>query len=509
MVSEIKSRFPQLAVKMNSVLAFSTTLHVVHHHALGSRNAHPRHRFRSRTLFSNQTMKINFPERNDKSAEYNQFADMLGGSKPIKKSPQQHSSGQASKQSAEDENTTLKENYSELNELLGPREGRFRRGIGKNGKSKGASSDKKDAIGARPHEAFQEIPEDPSVATEREKAASKQRAQAYAEMMELLGPPKGRFKKKETSFHITDSQVENETRSKKDDSSSSSVNNEMTDDEVRPVKKEAVTPEEEYALLETFLRGHKKSNKPRKGGRRFATPESIREGLVTEPWGTVYNLMPKKGRRARKEAPPKKGQKPFRFPDVINMSVESIEQSYWTLEKILDDEEADWQKEQNRIRATEEEKRKAKAQKKLLKKPKHPADSVPSDSSQVQERSKNPPTSNAQPVTKLEEPPRRPQSYISELSTQKRNNVIDVKHPEPKDSPGGNSENEGQPKPHLMSAPTRTANPANVDSDKPIETPHTSHEMHTDYLLLTDPKILVALPSQPNGSSNQMSTSDS
>ncbi len=162
-----------------------------------------------------------------------------------------------------------------------------------------------------------------------------------------------------------------ESTDKTSASSNDTKANEPQAQKIPELKKEAKTKEEEYALLESLLRkSGGRGNKPRKGGRRYATRETIIDGFVMDPWNTNFNLMPSKNAGKTKGSPPQKGQAPFKIPDKVYLDNAGVEQSYWALEQLLDDEEDDWQDAQEEKKKAEEEKRKAK----LLRKPAHPND---------------------------------------------------------------------------------------------------------------------------------------
>ncbi len=223
------------------------------------------------------------------------------------------------------------------------------------------------------------VPEiDESIIKAKELEEARERAQMYAQMTEYLGPPTNRFNNAEetTEAEETDTLEVNETSSR---STSDTTSNEPPDlphnssadnpTESEPMKTYAQTFEEEYELIETLLRGGAKSNLPRRGRRRkFPRNVLMDQAFITDPWNTNYNLMRKKSAQKRKALPSKRGPPSMRNPKYIEMSLDGIEQSYQVLEKILDDEERDWEREQERIEKIQAEKREAHQQRRAFKK---------------------------------------------------------------------------------------------------------------------------------------------
>lgn len=432
---------------MNTILSFTSAPVVTACKCLRISQKTSR-RLKSRPVapFSNSTMKLKVPASDENSDAYKQFSDMLGNPKHQEPSKSRNRFGNAAHQSDNVEDTGMenREDYEDLAELLGPREGRFRRGHDKTSPGKGAHIGPTATGLDIQKEPLSQEHVDPRVAAEREHANARKRAQAYTEMAELLGPPQGRFQAKAPSVRRHDNRPRQETKTHSIQSDGTHLSRPLDDqsqEEAPPLKKEARTAEEEYALFESLLRNNKGSKKLRKGGRQFATRETVLEGLVTDPWGTDYNLMPKKGVKMEKGAPPTKGQKPFKVPDTIEISEESIDQSYWTLEKLLDDEEADWQEEQKQLRAVDEEKRKAKAARRLLKKPAHPNDPAPSAVA--------PSETLTEPELVLDPPPRRPRDLSEKATAQDFTRIANI------DSTGASSVTLAEPERVLDPPPRR------------------------------------------------------
>lgn len=215
---------------------------------------------------------------------------------------------------------------------------------------------------------------------DKEFESARKLAQMYAEMEEHLGPPVEKYKRgsnvknkskstdrktvasNEPSLHSSSDILPSESQTSSENDSTS------TKTEPEPMKKKAETFEEEYKLFETLLRGGAKSSKPRRGRRRYIPRGYLADEIVVDPWRTSYNLMPKKSARKKKGEPPKKGPPNMNNPKEIKITLEGIDQSYFALEKVLDVEEIEWEREQNRIKKIQDQKRDAHEKRRAIKK---------------------------------------------------------------------------------------------------------------------------------------------
>lgn len=216
-----------------------------------------------------------------------------------------------------------------------------------------------------------EIPEDDPSEDDVELSPEDLAAQ-YAEMAQLLGPPTGRFRRQTDEEKSpkeenprpqgSGSRASNSHSGGKDNASMKSEDLEEEPPVMRPIE----NAQEEFELLRSALRGGAKSNKPR-SGRRYRSTATKLEGIIMEPYRTDYNLMPIPGLR-KNNAPPRKGQKPLgrELPKDYVFALGSIEQSFWALERVLDEEEEDWNREQERLRQIQVEKEEAKERRRRL-----------------------------------------------------------------------------------------------------------------------------------------------
>lgn len=404
--------------------------------------------------------------QDDQSEQYKEFAKFLGDPDPdfLRKGKKHEEADAIEEQAAAKSKAEIAKDYQEMAELLGPPAGRFG-AKSSTPKAKSVASDSQidETTSAETVDEANAMPPEPPVRIDRFVTPIDATA-GYEEMADMLGPPSGRFrgispepKNTAAPFEKPDEVVIEFAKTVPDPSSEP----DLCCDEPRDPKaywKEALSREEEYALFENLLRKTGgQGNKPRKGGRQHVTWAEKVEGIVRDPWSTDFNLSPKKGKPKVKGSPPPKGTPPFKFPDEIKMTTQQIEQSYWTLEKLLDDEEDDWQEEQAKKKAEKEkklkEKQERKAKAKLLKKPAHPDDrplrpppvtgGEEADASPVVEK---------KPRSVLRGPPKRAGETDVAQARREKSPVKDVKEVEVKPTPvlqqppkrtTADSENEG------------------------------------------------------------------